>query len=351
MTAYASAYPALAAEFRDRMAGALPAGWDRGLPVFEGGGLATRQASQKVLDALMPSVPALAGGSADLAGSTGVAMRHGGTFTPTATGRSFHWGIREHGMAATMNGMAAHGGVRPFGSTFLVFADYMKPSIRLAGLMGLPVIYVFTHDSIGVGEDGPTHQPIEQLAMLRSIPNVTVIRPADANETAEAWRMALSRTDGPTAIVLTRQKLPVLDRTVLAPAAGTRQGGYVLHEPAGGPEAILIATGSEVAVALEAARVLEGEGLRVRVVSLPSWEWFEAQPPAWRDEVLPPALTARVSVEAATTFGWCRWVTDRGVSAGLDRFGASAPGDRLFQEFGFTAERVAGLVRRVLARR
>jgi len=349
MTAYAGAYPELAAEFRGRMAGALPAGWDRGLPVFEGGGLATRQASQKVLDALMPAVPALAGGSADLAGSTGVAVKHGGTFTPTAVGRSFHWGIREHGMAATMNGMAAHGGVRPFGSTFLVFADYMKPSIRLAGLMGLPVIYVFTHDSIGVGEDGPTHQPIEQLAMLRSIPNVTVIRPADANETAEAWRMALSRTDGPTAIVLTRQKLPVLDRAVLAPAAGTQQGGYVLHEPAGGPQAILIATGSEVAVALGAARVLEGEGLRVRVVSLPSWEWFEAQPQAWRDEVLPPAITARVSVEAATTFGWCRWVTDRGASAGLDRFGASAPGDRLFQEFGFTAERVADLVRRVLA--
>jgi transketolase len=254
-------------------------------------------------------------------------------------------------MAATMNGMAAHGGVRPFGSTFLVFADYMKPSIRLAGLMGLPAVYVFTHDSIGVGEDGPTHQPIEQLAMLRSIPNVRVIRPADANETSEAWRMALGRTDGPTAIILTRQKLPVLDRSRLAPAAGARRGGYVLHEPAGGPQAIIIATGSEVPVALEAARALAGDGIGARVVSLPSWEWFEAQPPAWRDEVLPPTITARVSVEAASTFGWCRWTTDRGASAGLDRFGASAPGERLFQEFGFTAERVAGLVRRVLAGR
>lgn len=351
MAAYATAYPDRAAEFRDRMAGRLPVDWDRVLPVFEGGGLATRQASQKILDALMPAVGALAGGSADLAGSTGVAVKHGGSFSPTAVGRSFHWGIREHGMAATMNGMVAHGGVRPFGSTFLVFADYMKPSIRLAGLMGLPVIYVFTHDSIGVGEDGPTHQPIEQLAMLRSIPNVRVIRPGDANETSEAWRLALGRTDGPTAIILTRQKLPVLDRSSLAPAAGARRGGYILHEPSGGPRAIIIATGSEVPVALGAAKALEDDGIGARVVSLPSWEWFAAQPQAWRDEVLPPAITARVSVEAASTFGWCRWVTDRGASAGLDRFGASAPGDRLFQEFGFTAERVAELVRHVLAGR
>jgi transketolase len=351
MAAYAGAYPDLAAEFRGRMAGDLPAGWDGGIPGFDGGGLATRQASQKVLEALMPVVPALAGGSADLAGSTGVAVKHGGTFAPGLVGRTIHWGIREHGMAAAMNGMAAHGGVRPFGSTFLVFADYMKPSIRLAGLMGLPVIYVFTHDSIGVGEDGPTHQPIEQLAMLRSIPNVTVIRPADANETAEAWRMALGRSDGPTAIILTRQKLPVLDRKTLAPAEFARRGGYVLHEPDGGPEAIVIATGSEVPVALDAARLLQAEGRRVRVVSLPSWEWFEAQPQTWRDGVLPPSVTARVSVEAATTFGWSRWVTDRGNSLGLDRFGASAPGDRLFQEFGLTAQRVADQVRQVLARR
>jgi transketolase len=352
MAAYAEAYPGLAAEFRGTLEGGLPPGWDAGLPSFKGaGGLATRQASQQVLDALMPAVPALAGGSADLAGSTGVAVKHGGVFTADTVGRSFHWGIREHGMAAALNGMAAHGGVRPFGSTFLVFADYMKPSIRLAGLMGLPVIYVFTHDSIGVGEDGPTHQPIEQLAMLRSIPNVTVIRPADATETAEAWRMALGHTTGPTAIVLTRQKLPVLDRELLAPAAGTQRGGYVLSEPAGGPKAILIATGSEVSLALAAARQLEAEGVPTRVVSLPSWECFARQPQQYRDEVMPPGIRARVSVEAATTFGWSRWVTDGGASIGLDRFGASAPGDRLFQEFGFTAAHVADTVRRVLAGR
>jgi transketolase len=352
MAAYTEAHPDLAAEFRATMAGELPAGWDAGLPSFEGvGALATRQASQRVLDALMVTIPALAGGSADLAGSTGVTVKHGGTFTPDRVGRSFHWGIREHGMAAALNGMAAHGGVRPFGSTFLVFADYMKPSIRLAAMMGLPVVYIFTHDSIGLGEDGPTHQPIEHLAMLRSIPNLTVIRPADATETAEAWRMALSRTDGPTAIVLTRQKLPVLDRAVLAPAAGTRRGGYVLYEPADGPQAILIATGSEVSVALAAARQLKSDGVRARVVSLPSWEWFARQPREYRDEVLPPGIRARVSVEAATTFGWSRWITDSGASIGLDRFGASAPGDRLWQEFGFTAAHVADTVRRVLAGR
>jgi transketolase len=350
-TAYAKENPAGAAEFRDRMAGRLPAGWDAGLPTFAGGGLATRQASGQVLGALVQSVPALAGGSADLAGSTAVNVKHGGVFGPDSGGRSIHWGIREHGMAAAMNGMAAHGGIRPYGSTFLVFADYMKPSIRLAGLMGLPVIYVFTHDSIGVGEDGPTHQPIEQLAMLRSIPNVTVIRPADATETVEAWRLALERTDGPTALVLSRQKLPVLDRAALAPAEAARRGGYVLYDPPGGPLAIIIATGSEVQVALAAAKRLGDGDIPTRVVSLPSWEVFAGQDQSYRNSVLPPQIRSRVSVEAATDFGWLRWVTDQGACVSLNRFGASAPAERLFEEFGFTPEHVADVVRRVLAGR
>ncbi|HET9515328.1 MAG TPA: transketolase [Gemmatimonadales bacterium] len=346
------AHAELASQFEAAMEGRLPEGWDRDLPEFPAeGGLATRQASQQVLSALVQSIPALAGGSADLAGSTGVNLKHGGSFSASATGRSFHWGVREHAMAAVMNGMAAHGGVRPYGSTFLAFADYMKPSIRLAALMQLPVIYIFTHDSIGLGEDGPTHQPIEHLAMLRVIPNLTVIRPADAAETREAWRVALENRDGPTAIVLTRQKLPILDRAALGGAADARRGGYVLYEPAGGPEAIIIATGSEVPVALAAARKLGSEGVKARVVSLPSWEVFRRQPEAWRNQVLPPGIRSRVSIEAASDFGWLPWVTEDGESIGINRFGASAPGDRLFQEFGFTSERVADAVRRVLAGR
>jgi len=350
--AYATAHPGLAAGFGDAMAGRLPPGWEACLPDFtDAKGLATRQASGQVLNLLVQAIPMLAGGSADLAGSTGLTVTHGGSFGPDHNGRSLHWGIREHGMAAALNGMAAHGGVRPYGSTFFVFADYMKPAIRLAALMGLPVIYVFTHDSIGVGEDGPTHQPVEQLAMLRAVPNLTVIRPADATETAEAWRMALERTDGPTALILTRQKLPVLDRVTLAPAVETRRGGYVLYDPPDGAEAILIATGSEVHVALEAARLLDREGIRTRVVSLPSWEVFSAQSPTWHEQVLPPGIRARVSVEAGTDFGWHRWVTEDGACLGINRFGASAPGDRLFQEFGFTATHVASAVRRTLAGR
>jgi transketolase len=349
---YSRAHPGLAEAFEAAQAGRLPEGWDRDLPVFPGeGGLATRQASQQVLGALVPVVRTLAGGSADLAGSTGVTLKHGGVFGPDGVGRSFHWGIREHGMAAALNGMAAHGGVRPYGSTFLVFADYMKPSIRLAALMHLPVIYVFTHDSIGLGEDGPTHQPVEQLIMLRAIPNLTVIRPADAAETAEAWRMALLNLTGPTAIVLTRQKLPLLDRTTLTPAAGARRGGYVLFDPPGDPQAILIATGSEVHLALSAARELLTQRVRVRVVSLPSWEVFAAEPQGYRDQVLPPRIRSRVSVEAASDFGWLRWVTEDGASIAMHRFGASAPGDRLLKEFGFTPQGIADAVRRVLARR
>jgi transketolase len=342
LAGYRAAHPELAQEWDRAQAGDLPAGWESALPVFTpaDGALATRQASAKALNALAARIPNLIGGSADLAESTGTEIKGGGSVSATATGRNLHWGIREHGMAATLNGIAAHGGLRPFGSTFLIFADYCKPSIRLSGLMGLPVIYIGTHDSIGLGEDGPTHQPIEQLAMLRATPNVHVFRPADATETAEAWRSAISRRDGPTVLALSRQKLPILDRVALASAAGVRQGGYVLRDGAGIPELILLATGSEVHLALAAAERLTTAGRRVRVVSLPCWELFDAQPESYRHQVLPPKVRARVSIEAAATMGWHRFVGDAGVAIGIDHFGASAPADRLFQEFGFTVEAI-----------
>ena len=350
--AYAAGHPTDAERLRQWLAGELPAGWDSGLPTFgvEAKAVETRKASAAALKALAAALPNLVGGSADLAGSTGTSHGLGGEFGPGRAGQTVHWGIREHAMAACMNGMAAHGGVRPFGSTFLVFSDYMKPSIRLAALMGLPAICLGTHDSIGVGEDGPTHQPVEHLAMLRAIPNVVVFRPGDANETVEAWRAAILRRGGPTMLVLTRQKLPVLDRATLGAATGVHRGGYVLYDPPGGAQAILLATGSELAVALEAARRLGEGGLRARVVSLPSWELFAAQPQAYREAVLPPAVRARVSVEAGTSFGWQRWLGDLGEAVSLDHFGASAPAERLFEEFGFTAAHVADTVRRVLSR-
>jgi transketolase len=297
-------------------------------------------------------VPNLVGGSADLGGSTGTTLAHGGVFGPATNGRTFHWGVREHGMAACLNGIAAHGGLRPFGSTFLVFSDYMKPAIRLSAIMRLPVIYIGTHDSIGLGEDGPTHQPVEHLAMLRAIPHVVLLRPGDASETVESWRVALERTDGPTILVLSRQKLPVLDRAALGSAKGVRHGAYVLLDSSGGmPQAILIATGSEVHVALAAARLLQADRVRVRVVSMPSWELFAAQPQSYRDEVLPPAVRTRLGIEAASAFGWLRWTTDQGAMLAMEGFGASAPGDRLFQEFKFTPERAAAMVRQLLAER
>ena len=346
--AWATAHPDLARALDDALSHRLPEGWERGLPTFEGAGnLATRQASAACLNALSPAIETLVGGSADLAGSTGVALKSGGRITATETGRGIAWGIREHAMGAVMNGMAAHGGIRPYGSTFLVFADYMKPSIRLAALMGLPVLYIFTHDSIGVGEDGPTHQPIEQLAMLRGIPNLVTLRPADAYETREAWRVAIQRTEGPTALILTRQKLPLVTGTA---AGGVARGGYILFDPPGGLDAVLLATGSEVQVALEAARTLLGEGIRARVVSLPSWERFAAQPADYRETVLPSSARARVSIEAATSFGWERWIGEAGAAIALDRFGASAPGERLFEEFGFTPARAVEVVRQVLGR-
>ncbi|HEV7365398.1 MAG TPA: transketolase [Gemmatimonadales bacterium] len=350
--AYAAAHPALAAELRQWHSGELPAGWDRGLvELTVAGSLATRQASGLALQSIAAAVPNLVGGSADLGGSTGTTLKQGGSFGPTSAGRTFHWGVREHGMAACLNGIAAHGGLRPFGSTFLVFSDYMKPAIRLAAIMRLPVIYIGTHDSIGLGEDGPTHQPVEHLAMLRAIPNLVTLRPADATETIEAWKLAMERRDGPTMLVLTRQKLPVLDRKVTSATEGVGRGAYVLLDAPGPPDSIVIATGSEVAIALEAARSLHTEGIRTRVVSMPSWELFAAQPQAYRDSVLPPAVRSRVAVEAAGGMGWSRWTTEDGAMVGMVGFGASAPGERLFQEFKLTPERVAETVKRLLASR
>jgi len=348
-TAWAAANPDRADDLARALEHALPDHWDATLPMFEGvDGLATRQASAAALNALSQAVPTLIGGSADLAGSTGTELKQGGLITATESGRSIAWGIREHAMGSVMNGIAAHGGFRPYGSTFLVFADYMKPAIRLAALMGLPVIYIFTHDSIGLGEDGPTHQPVDQLAMLRAIPNLVVLRPADAHETRQAWRVAMERTDGPTALILTRQKLPMVAAETAAAAA---RGGYILFDPPAGPKAILIATGSEVNVALQAAQALLADGIPARVVSLPSWELFKAQSAVYRESVLPADIRARVSIEAASSFGWERWIGDEGEAIALDHFGASAPGEVLFEQFGFTPALAAEAVRRVLARR
>ncbi len=346
MTRYESAYPVLAGRLRQALAGELPPDWDADLPPFEAGGsIATRNASGKVLDAIAARYPWLLGGSADLTGSNkthpaGVNAVSRADFS----GRYLHFGIREHGMGGVMNGMALHGGVRPYGGTFLVFSDYMRPAIRLAALMHLPTIYVFTHDSIGLGEDGPTHQPVEHLMSLRAIPHLHVFRPADARETVAGWRAAVSRSDGPTALVLTRQNLPVLAEALLD---GALYGGYVIRDVPE-PAAILIGTGSEVAIALEAQEQLAAQGVAARVVSLPCWELFLAQPAGYRDSVLPPAITARVAVEAGATLGWERFVGRQGAIVGLDHFGASAPYETLYQEFGLTAEAVAEAAQKLL---
>ncbi len=350
--AYRAAYPERVDEYDRRLAGRLPAAWDVHLPRFtpDDGPLATRKASAAVLKAASATLPELLGGSADLSGSTGTSLPEVGTFGPEAVGRNFHWGVREHAMAASLNGIAAHGGLRPYGSTFLVFTDYMRPSMRLAALSELPVIFIGSHDSIGLGEDGPTHQPVEHLAMLRATPNLVVLRPADATETVEAWRQALGHREGPVVLVLTRQKLPVIDRTRYAKAEGLHQGAYVLFDPPEACQAVLIATGSEVHVALEAAERLNQDGIPTRVVSMPSWELYEAQSQAYRDHVLPPAVRARVAIEAGASLGWSRYVTDDGETIGLDRFGASAPGEELFQHFGFTPEHAVATVKRVHGR-
>ncbi|TPQ36149.1 transketolase [Cupriavidus sp. WKF15] len=363
---YEQAFPALARELKQRMPGAAagePAGWEAGweatVPHFDAddSGMATRTASGKVMNAIAAHYPALIGGSADLDPSTYTALKGAGDFEPTSlcaldrqgssgggwsrAGRNLHFGVREHAMGAIMNGIAAHGGAVPFGATFLIFSDYMRPSIRLAAHMGLHVIYVFTHDSIALGEDGPTHQPVEQLASLRAMPRLVVIRPADANETAVAWRVALESTDHPVALVLTRQSVPTLDRARFADADGLRRGAYVLSDaPNGKPELILIGTGSEVSLVLAAQQDLAQRGVQARVVSMPSWELFDAQQRYYREAVLPPALRARLAVEAGVSQGWERYVGEHGDVIAVDRFGASAPGAALMSEYGFTVENV-----------
>jgi transketolase len=346
--AYAAAYPDLAAEFQQRMRGELPKGWDTDLPTFEDTSkpLPTRRASGQAINAIAPRLPALIGGSADLASSTNTLVSGSSNVNRGAfQGRNLRFGVREHAMAAILNGMALHGGFIPYGGTFLVFSDYMRPAIRLAAMVNAHVIYVFTHDSIGLGEDGPTHQPIEHLAALRAIPNLTVIRPADATETVEAWRVAIQH-DGPVALILTRQNLNVLDRSVLPPASELARGAYVLAPPfvvatSVAPDLILIASGSEVEIALAARELLAEKGAQARVVSMPSWELFEKQPQAYKDAVLPPQITARLAIEAGVRMGWERYVGAQGDVVSIERFGASAPYKVLWEKFGFTGPAVA----------
>lgn len=359
MDGYSKAFPELAAELQGRLSGKLPEGWDADIPVFaaDAKGIATRAAGGKVMNAFAEKLPALVGGSADLDSSTNTNLKGFGDFNSTAAagedtqgsdsagwshaGRNVHFGVREHAMGSVVNGLAAHGGFIPYGSTFLIFSDYMRPTIRLAALSRLHVVHVFTHDSIAVGEDGPTHQPVEQIASLRAIPNVTVLRPADANETAVAWKVAIETRERPVLLALTRQELPILDRTKFASAEGLRKGAYVLNDAKDSkPTLILIATGSEVGLIVEAAEKLQAEGIAVRTVSMPSWDLFEAQSQSYRDEVLPPDVHARLAVEMGVPMGWDRYVGPHGGVLGIDRYGASAPAKVLLPEYGFTADHV-----------
>jgi transketolase len=356
---YSKAFPELAQEFQQLMRGELPKGWDSAIPSFpaDAKGMATRAASGKMINAIGPKLPALIGGSADLNPSTQTLIKNAGDFQSpdykpndlqgatgggwSYEGRNLHFGVREHAMGAIANGMGAHGGIIPYTGTFFVFSDYMRPPIRLAALMELGVIFVFTHDSIGVGEDGPTHQPIEHLAALRAIPGLTVIRPCDANETAMAWRVAIESRRRPIALVLTRQDVPTLDRTSYASADGLRRGAYVLMDTPGiKPDLVFIASGSEVALIVAAQQKLAEKGVGSRVVSMPSWELFDAQPQEYRDEILPSSIRARLAIEAGVTQGWHKYVGEKGVVIGLDHFGASAPAKVLFEKFGYSVENV-----------
>jgi transketolase len=366
--AYRKAYPDPMKEWDRMMASKLPAGWDKDIPVFppDAKGVATRSVGGQVMNAIASHFPSFIGGSADLNPSTNTALKGLGNFQPPRPedgalqgsvpgpwgyeGANVAFGVREHAMGSILNGLALHGGLLPFGSTFMVFSDYMRPAIRLAALMRLHVVYIFTHDSIGLGEDGPTHQPIEHLLTLRAIPGLTVIRPADANETAEAWKAAM-QVDGPVALIMTRQAVPVIDRNKYHPADGLCRGAYVLADSGPGkPEVILISSGSEVHLALKAYEKLSAEGMRVRVVSMPSWELFERQPEGYRKEVFPSDITARISVEAGSTLGWHRYVGSSGIAVGIDRFGASAPGNVVFEKFGFTLENLLARVKALLNR-
>lgn len=371
LSAYEKAYPDLFRQWTDRMEGRLPAGWDRGLPEFPADpkGIATRAAGGKVLNALAARIPGLFGGSADLNPSTNTALKGRGNFqSPLAesepavqgaeegawnySGANLAFGVREHAMGSVLNGIALHRGALPFGATFLVFSDYMRPAIRLAALMKLQVIYVFTHDSVALGEDGPTHQPVEQLFSLRAIPGLAVIRPADANEAAEAWKAALARRRGPTALVFSRQNLPVIDRSRFGPAAGLARGAYVLADCAPEkPQLLLLATGAEIHPALEAYERARREGLALRVINLPSFELFEEQEEAYRARILPPEIPLRLSVEAGATLGWHKYLGSRGEAIGIDRFGASAPGRTLLEKFGFSAENILSKAKELLRKK
>ena len=352
--AWRAADPTRAVAWSDAWAHRLPAGWDADLPVFASDepAVATRVASGKVINAVAPHLPTFIGGSADLAPSNNTLIKgEADVQAATPAGRNFHFGVRELAMAAIANGMAAHGATRPYVATFFVFVDYMRPAMRLSALMGLPVTYVLTHDSVGVGEDGPTHQPIEHLAMLRATPNFIDLRPADANETVEAWKIALERTDAPVGLMLTRQNLPTIDRSVYAPASGVARGAYVLADSAGdgAPDVILMASGSEVQLVLAAHERLVAEGVRSRVVNMASFRLFERQDAAYRESVLPAACRCRLAVEAATSFGWDRWVGTDGEIIGIDRFGTSAPAPAIFEAFGFTADNVYARASALLA--
>ena len=359
LDSYGKDFPELRMEWDQWMNSALPAGWNKDLPLFspDAKGIATRSAGGQIMNVLASRLPFLIGGSADLNPSTNTVLKGKGNFQCPGTGdekvqgavsgpwgydgANIHFGVREHAMGSILNGLALHGGLIPFGSTFLIFSDYMRPSIRLAALMKLHVIYIFTHDSIGIGEDGPTHQPVEHLSSLRAIPGLTVIRPADANETAEAWKTAIDHREGPVAVILTRQNVPVIDRSKFNPSAGVRRGAYVLADTASHkPEIILIATGSEVHLALEVYEKLRTEGQGVRLVNMPSWELFEKQPEDYRHEVFPPDSTTRISIEAGSTHGWHKYDGLVGEAIGIDHFGASAPGKILLKEFGFTSDHI-----------
>ena len=355
-------------EWNQWMNSVLPEGWDREIPLFppDGKGLATRSAGGQVINAIASHLPFMLGGSADLNPSTNTVLKGKGNFQSPGSGdekiqgavsgpwgyegANIHFGVREHAMGGILNGMALHGGLLPFGSTFLIFSDYMRPAIRLAALMKLHVIYIFTHDSIGIGEDGPTHQPVEQLSSFRAIPGLIVIRPADANETAEAWRVAVENKEGPVAIIMTRQNVPVIERSKRNPAAGLRRGAYILADsPLGKPKILLVATGSEVHLALEVYEKLNAQGLGTRVVSMPSWELFERQSSQYRNKAFPPEVTTRVSIEAGVTQGWYKYVGPEGEVIGIDHFGASAPAKTLFKEFGFTSENILSRIKSLLA--
>lgn len=349
--AYAKAYPELAAQFTTALEGNLPAGWDASMPVYEAGAkLATRVASGNAINALAKTVPFFLGGSADLAHSNNTVIKEAGNFLPGSyDGRNIWFGVREFAMGAALNGMALHGGVKVYGGTFFVFSDYLRPAIRLSALMKQPVVYVFTHDSIAVGEDGPTHEPIEQLASLRAMPGLTVLRPADAVETNEAWKYAVSRTDEPVVLVLTRQNLPVLPETIEKAAEGVTKGAYVLADaPSGNPQLILLATGSEVSLVMQAREELLSRGIEARVVSMPSWNLFERQPKEYRDAVIPPTVKARVAVEMGSPMGWERYAGDGGKVIAINQFGASAPGERIMREYGFTVENVVATAEELL---